>query len=92
MRFATTILRAIGMAPPPAPGDVDDQTYSEAVMENAMRESDKAVENLTVVAKNGAASNARLDRSIERLKIASADPADVMAELVRGMKSRGGLI
>jgi hypothetical protein len=91
MRLAT-ILHAIGLAPPPSPKEIDDQVYSEAVMENAVRESDKRIKDLAVVAENGAASNARLSESIERLQIGSANKNDVMAELVRGMKSRQGVI
>lgn len=90
MRLAT-VLRAIGLSAPVDSKHDDDQTYSEAVMENAVRESDKTVERLAIVAEDGARSNARLDGAIERMKISSAEKTDVMAELVRGMKSRNGV-
>lgn len=86
------VLRAIGLSAPVDPKLVDDQTYSEAVMENAVRESNKTVERGAIVAEDAARSNARLDGAIERMKISSTDKTDVMAELVRGMKSRGGVI
>lgn len=88
----TALLRAIGLWSEVDPIQIDDQTYSEAVMENAVRESDKTVAHLAVVAENGARSTARLDGAIERMKISSTDKNDVMAELVRGMKSRSGVI
>lgn len=85
------MLRAIRLLPP-EPIEVDDQTYSEAVMENAMRESDRTIERLNEVAANGAKSNAKLTEGIERLAMSNVDKGDVMAELVRGMKSRSGMI
>lgn len=87
MNLITAVLRAIRWIPHSTP-DPDDQLYSEAVMENAVRESDKKTEAIAAVAQKGAASNARLSQSIERLEIASTDKHDVMADLVRGMKSR----
>jgi hypothetical protein len=83
-----TVLRALRLLPPEPAEDVDDQTYSEAVMDNAMRESDRTISRLKEVAANGARSNARLTESIERLAMSNVDKADVMADLVRGMKSR----
>jgi hypothetical protein len=83
------MLRAIRLlSPEPLNGVVDDQTYSEAVMENAMRESDRSIERLNEVAAHGAQSNARLTAGIERLTMSNVDKKDVMAELVHGMKSR----
>lgn len=90
MRISAVLRRAIGLVPPPA--DIDDQTYSEAVMENAVRESGKTIARVAAVAEDAAQSNARLDAGIERLKISSGDKQDIMAELVRGMKSRNGVI
>jgi hypothetical protein len=89
MRIAA-MLRAIRLLPASPPGNVDDQTYSEAVMEHAVRESDKSIERLTEVAERGVQSNQRLNAGIERLKISNVDQQDVMADLVRGKKSRDG--
>lgn len=84
----TAILRAIHVLPPAHDHDDDDQTYSEAVMENAMRESDRTIERINEVAADGAQTNARLTESIDRLAMSNVDREDVMAELVHGMRSR----
>lgn len=92
MRIAAALRHAIGLAPAADPKQVDDQTYSEAVMENALRESDRTVERLAMVREEGTRSNTRLGAAIERMQISNTDKTDVMAELVRGMKSRQGMI
>lgn len=91
MKIAT-LLRAIHLMRPARPPAPDDQIYAEAAMENAVRESNRAVERIHEVAANGAHSNARLTAAIERLAISNVDKEDAMTELVRGMKTRGGVI
>ena len=82
------MLRAIHVLPPASDEGDDDQIYSEAVMENAMRESDRTIERINEVAADGAQTNARLTESIERLAMSNVNKEDVMAELVHGMRSR----
>lgn len=85
-----SLLRKVHLAPPEIGSHVDDQTYSEAVMEDAVRESDRNMDRLAEVAASGDRTNAKMTAAIERLKISSVDKVDVIAELVRGMKSGSG--
>lgn len=84
------LLRKIGLAPPAGPDAANDQTYSEAAMENAVRQSDKTIEQLGDISAMSHATNAKLRAGIERIRITSTDKGELMADLVRGMKSQGG--
>jgi hypothetical protein len=87
MRIAA-MLRAIRFMPREPAEAVEDQTYSEAAMENAVRESDRTIERLNEVAESSAQSNTQLTESIKRLELSNVEKKDVMGELIRGMKSR----
>jgi hypothetical protein len=83
------MLRAIRLMPREPTEAAEDQTYSEAAMENAVRESDRTIERLHEVAESSAQSNTQLTASIERLELSNAEKKrDVMSELIHGMKSR----
>lgn len=72
------LLRRIGLATMPPP-DMDEQNYAEAAMENAVIDSTRAVDAISKVAKASGTANAKLRAGIDRMKISSGDPAEVVA-------------
>ena len=78
------LLRRIGVGTPvPAPGADDDQVYSEAALDNAIVDSGRAIAQLSQTAAKGGRANELLRAGIERLKISSADPMEVMTRIAR---------
>lgn len=77
-----TLLRRAGILRPLPPSD---QTYHEASVENALIDRDKLTERIASISENGQRSNDTLLAGIARMQ--SSNSRDVMAELVRGMKS-----
>jgi phytoene/squalene synthetase len=75
-------LRRIGVAAPPAE-PADDQTYSEAAIDNALHDSGRAIDALSAVVALGRRTDERLRASIERLKLSAADPIEVIARISR---------
>lgn len=71
------LLRKIAM-PSPSPAvaaSADDQTYSEAQMDNAIVDSGLIIEKLCTTAALGSRANDMLRQGINRLKLSSADTA-----------------
>lgn len=88
------LLRRLGLARrqdrPPASSSsdqIDDQTYSDAALDNAMHDTTRSLADLEMTARRSDRSNARLKNGIELLKISNGDPGEILADLVRGMKS-----
>lgn len=77
-----TLLRRAGILSPAPPSD---QTYHEASVENALIDRDKLSDRIADITESGKQSDATLLAGIARVK--SSSSRDVMAELVRGMKS-----
>lgn len=81
------LLRRIGVgAPVPAEMPVsgpDDQVYSEAALDNAIVDSGRAIAQMSQTAASGGRANELLRAGIERLKISTADPLEVMARIAR---------
>jgi hypothetical protein len=79
------LLRKAGILPPAPPSD---QTYYEASVDNALIERDKIIDRVVGIAESGKDSNETLRAGIARMR--SSSSRDLMADLVHGMKSRGG--
>lgn len=77
-----TFMRRVGILKPLPPSD---QTYHEANVENALVDRDKLSERIAVISESGRQSNDTLLAGIARMK--SSSSRDIMADLVRGMKS-----
>lgn len=73
-----TLLRKMGLAPPAPPG-MDDQTYLEAVMDNALIDSSRSVREIGDVARASGTANAKLQAGIDRLRLSSFSADEIMA-------------
>jgi hypothetical protein len=69
------------------PSAPSDQIYDEATIEDRMIENQKINERLSDVAATNEKSDANLRAGIDHIKFSSRQRHDVMAELVRGMKT-----
>lgn len=76
------LLRRMGLAPP-VPTAMDDQTYAEAAMENAVIDSSRSICAISEVAKAGGMANAKLQAGIDRMKISGTDACETMARASR---------
>jgi hypothetical protein len=75
------LLRAIGMAPVRPPAPADDQTHSEAALDNAIVDVRYGISRLCEAAAVGSQVDAKLRAGIDRMKISGADPIEVMARV-----------
>lgn len=76
------LLRKMSMStPPPAvtASPPDDQTYSEAAMDNAIVDSGRTIDQLSTTAALGSRANEMLREGIDRLKISGADSVELIA-------------
>lgn len=77
-----SLLRRIGFVPP-APPAMDDQTYAEAAMDNALVDSCRSVRTISEVARASGAANEKLQAGIDRLKMSGVDACEMMARTSR---------
>jgi hypothetical protein len=78
-----SLLRKIGIWTRPPDMGPDDQTYSEAAMDNAIVDSGRTIVELSQAAALGGRVNDMLRVGIDRLKISGADPVEVVARAAR---------
>jgi len=78
-----SLLRKIGIWTRPLDVGPDDQTYSEAAMDNAIVDSGRTIDQLSQAAALGSRANDMLRAGIDRLKISGADPVEVVARVAR---------
>jgi hypothetical protein len=77
------LLQRIGVESAPLSAGPDDQTYTEAAMDNAIVDSGRTIDQLSQVAVLGTRANALLRAGIDRLKMSSADPIEVIGRIAR---------
>jgi hypothetical protein len=57
---------------------VDDQTYTEAVMENAVRDSDETIARLSNLFAIAGSVSVKVSAAAERMKLVAADKNEVI--------------